>query len=181
MPPLSGAVTRTWGTRTLQLRGDIAWSFIAVNADIATFLAAMNPSSRQVRIGRWGGNGGFPLASNGLRLSWRTPLGWQHTVEFVVTVTMLVAQAPFSLPLYWGCCWFIRRQERMFVMFIVVQVLAGVWTTAASIFFWYISGEAMAILSSIFGLYSPLVGTVVAAKQASIEHHDYGARRARAL
>lgn len=109
------------------------------------------------------------------------PLGWQHTVEFVVTVTMLVAHAPLCLPVYCGCCWFIRREERTFVMFIVVQIVAGVLTTAASIFFWYVSGEAVAILSSGFGLYSLLVGTVVAAKKASIEHHEYGARGAGAL
>lgn len=102
-------------------------------------------------------------------------MGWKHTVEIVVTGTMMVAHAPLLLLVRCGCCWFTKREERVFVMFVAVQVLAGVATSLASLFFWIVSGEGVALTSAAFGMYSLLVGTVIAAKKSSMDNSRGGA------
>lgn len=93
--------------------------------------------------------------------------GWENTVEVVVTSTMMVAH--FPLLLLSRCCRSVEASQRTYTTFVIVQVLAGVLTVTSSIFFAYVLSNAASIMSAAFGIYSLLVGTVIAAKRPRIE------------
>ena len=97
------------------------------------------------------------------------PCEWGNTVTLVVRYTFFVPLLPVTYPLMklWGKlkpndARATSGPESWFAPVMLVQVVAGLMTEVASIYFAVSTGNALSIASAVFGLYCLTVSTLVA-------------------